>query len=83
MQEWNEQKMPKVLRGYSGGRLPGRSTKEAGREEEEEKDENGDRRIRNEIAQEVVVEDRKAKLDKLKQKLLCATGKTIMIARRK
>ena len=32
--EWNEQKLPKVLPGYSGGRLPGRSTKEAGREEE-------------------------------------------------
>ena len=27
-----EQKMPKVLPGYSGGRLPGRSTKEKGRE---------------------------------------------------
>ena len=30
-QEWNEQQMPKVLPGYSGGMLPGRSTKEAGR----------------------------------------------------
>ena len=28
MQEWNEQKLPKVLFGNSGGRLPGRSTKE-------------------------------------------------------
>ena len=27
-QEWSEQRMPKVLPGYSGGRLPGRSTKE-------------------------------------------------------
>ena len=27
-----EQKMPKVLPGYSGGRLPERSTKEKGRE---------------------------------------------------
>ena len=26
IQEWNEQKLPKVLPGYSGGRLPGRST---------------------------------------------------------
>ena len=32
-QEWNEQKLPKVLPCYSGGRLPGRSTKEKGREE--------------------------------------------------
>ena len=30
VQEWNEPKMPKALLGYSGGRLPGRSTKEAG-----------------------------------------------------
>ena len=30
MQEWNEQKLPKLLLGYSGGRLPGRSTKERG-----------------------------------------------------
>ena len=33
MQEWNEQKMPTALPGYSGGRLPGRNTKEKGREE--------------------------------------------------
>ena len=31
-QEWNKQKMPKALLGYSGGRLPGRSTRERGRE---------------------------------------------------
>ena len=35
MQEWNEQKLPKVLPGCSGGRLPGRNIKEKGREEEE------------------------------------------------
>ena len=29
IKEWNEQKLPKVLPGYSGGRLPGRITKEA------------------------------------------------------
>ena len=29
-QEWNEQRMQKVLPGYSGGRLPGRSAKERG-----------------------------------------------------
>ena len=33
MQGWNEQKLPKVLPGYSGGRLPGRSIKEKDREE--------------------------------------------------
>ena len=27
-QEWSEQRMPKVLPGYSGGRLPGRAKKE-------------------------------------------------------
>ena len=30
IQEWNEQKL---LPGYSGGKLPGRSTKEKGRDE--------------------------------------------------
>ena len=35
-QEWNEQQLPKALPGYSGGRLPGRSTEEQGREEGEE-----------------------------------------------
>ena len=56
IQEWNEQKMPKVLSGlqWSGGRLPGRSTEEACKEEEEEKEEKGQRNIRDEIAQKVV-----------------------------
>ena len=35
-QEWNKQKLPKALPGYSGGRLPGRRTEEKGREEGEE-----------------------------------------------
>ena len=30
--EGNEQKLPRALLGYSGGRLPGRNTKERGRE---------------------------------------------------
>ena len=30
LQEWNEQKLPKALPGYSGGRLPGISRKEKG-----------------------------------------------------
>ena len=35
-QEWNEQTLLKALPGHSGGRLPGISTKEKGREKEEE-----------------------------------------------
>ena len=31
-QDWRELKMPKVLPGYSGGKLPGRSRAEGGRE---------------------------------------------------
>ena len=42
-QEWNEQKLPEALPGYSGGGLPGRSTKEKGREEGE-LDEGGGRK---------------------------------------
>ena len=51
VQEWNEQKIPKALPGHSGGRLPRRSTKEKGREDEEDSRE---RQVRNELAQEVV-----------------------------
>ena len=54
MKEWNEQKLPKVLPGYSGGRLPGRSTKEKGREEGEVDEDGEERRIRGQIVQEVV-----------------------------
>ena len=54
IQEWNEQKLSEVLPGFSGGGLPGRSTKEAGREEEEEKEKSEERRITKGIAQEVV-----------------------------
>ena len=50
--ECNEQKLPKVLLGFSGGRLPGRS------EEEEEKD-SRERQVRYEIAQEAVVTSRR------------------------
>ena len=52
-QKWNEQTLPKVLLGYSGGRLPGRNIKEKGREEEEDKD-GEERRMRGQIVQEVV-----------------------------
>ena len=51
VKQWNEQKMPKALLGYSGGMLPGRSTKERGREGEEDSRE---RQVREETAQEVV-----------------------------
>ena len=36
IKEWSEQKLPKVLPGYSGGRLPGRSEVERCRGEEDE-----------------------------------------------
>ena len=55
VQEWNEQKMPKVLPGYSGGRLSGRSTKR-GRDEEEEEEDSRMGQVRNETAQEVAVD---------------------------
>ena len=53
MQEWNVQKLSKVLQGHSGGRLPGRSTKEKGREEVEANEGSEDRRIKSQIIQEV------------------------------
>ena len=59
IQEWNKQKLPKVLPGYSGGRLPGRRTKEKGREEGELDEDSEKRKIRNEIAQEVVASRRR------------------------
>ena len=46
IQEWNEQKLPKVLLGYGGGRLPGRRTEESGREEEEEEEDSRERQVR-------------------------------------
>ena len=33
IQKWSEQKLPKMLLDYSGGRLPGKSEEERGREE--------------------------------------------------
>ena len=44
--EWNEQKLPKVLPGYSGEKLPGRSTKEKGSEEGVVDEDGEERRIR-------------------------------------
>ena len=51
-QEWNEQKLPKALPGYSGGRLPGRSMEEKGREEGEECKESEQRQEENEKIEE-------------------------------
>ena len=47
MKEWNGQKLPKVLLGCSGGRLPGT-------EEEEEDENSNEKKVRYEIAHEVV-----------------------------
>ena len=46
--------MPKALLGFSGGKLPGRSTAEEEREEQEEVEEGRERQMKNKIAQEVV-----------------------------
>ena len=54
IKEWNEQKMPKALPGYSGGRLPGRNTKEKGREEGGADEDGEERRIKGQIVQVVV-----------------------------
>ena len=43
-----------MLPGYSGGRFPERSTKEKGKEEGEVNEDGGERRIRSQMAQEVV-----------------------------
>ena len=45
---------PKVLPGYSGGRLPGMSTKEKGREEGAADEDREERKVRSQIAQKVV-----------------------------
>ena len=54
VEAWNEQKLPKVLPGYCGGRLPGRSTTEAGRGEKKVEKDFRERQVRHEIVQEVV-----------------------------
>ena len=51
IQEWSEQTLPNVLPGKSGGRLPGRSTKEKGGEGGELGEDSEERKNRNEIAQ--------------------------------
>ena len=59
--KWNEQKLPKVLPGYSGGKLPGRSTKEGGREEEKAEEECKEGQVRNEIVPKVIADIEKTK----------------------
>ena len=54
IKEWSEQKMPKVLPDYSGGRLPGRSTKEKGREEGAVDEDGEERNVRSQIDQKMV-----------------------------
>ena len=51
-QEWSKQKLPKVLPG--GRSLPGRSTKEKGREEGEVHEGGEERRLKDQIVEEVV-----------------------------
>ena len=62
-QEWNEQRLPKSLPGDSGERLPGRSTKEKGREEGEEDEGSEERRIRDQIIEEVIAGIQKKAID--------------------
>ena len=52
IKNWNELKLPKVLLGYSGRRLPGRSAMERGRAEGVDEDGEG-KVIRSQLVQEV------------------------------
>ena len=63
-QEWSEQKLPKALPGYSGGRLPGRSTEEKGGAEGEEDEGSGERQMRNEIIEKLTRSSQKMALEK-------------------
>ena len=54
IKEWSDQKLPKVLPGYSGGRLPGRSTTEKCRGEGAVDEDGEEREVRSQIAQKVV-----------------------------
>ena len=80
IKEWNEQMMPKVLPGCSGGRLPGKSTKEKGREEGAVDEDGEEREIRSQITQEVFACIKKkisvhsGDKEKAVQKTSCAKG---------
>ena len=58
-EEWNEQKLPKALPGYSGGRLPGKGTEEKGSGEGEEDEGSGERQVRHESIKEVIKSSQK------------------------
>ena len=77
-QEWNEQKLPRALPGYSGRRLPGRSTEEKGREEGEE-DEGGEERRIREIVKEVIAGIQEKVIDEgVKNKVKRTGGQSLM-----
>ena len=69
-----------MLSGYSGGKLPGRSTKEKGREEGEADEDSGERRIRSQIAQEVVagIKDNTSLHDGVKGPVQRQVGQSLM-----
>ena len=61
-QEWNEQKLAKALPGYSGGRLPGRSTEEKGKEGEEGEG-SEQRQGKNGIIEEIITSSQRRALE--------------------
>ena len=68
-----------MLPGCCGGRLPGRSTKEKGREEGEPGEDSEERKIRNEIAQKVVagIKEKASAHDDDKATALRAAGQSV------
>ena len=56
-QEWSEQRVPLVLPGYSGERLPRRNMEEKGGAEGEEAEGSAERRVRNEIIKKKAVDE--------------------------
>ena len=48
-QVWRDQKMPKKLPGFSGGRLPGTSKVAKKREEEKGEEEGQEKKVENEV----------------------------------
>ena len=78
--ERDEQKLPKVLPGYSGERLSGRCIKEKGREEGEVDEDRGQRRIWNDFGQEVVagIKEKASALDSAKEAAQRSAGQSVM-----
>ena len=73
-QEWSGQKLPKALPGFSGGRLPGRSTKEKGKEEGEGDEGSEERRVRDQIVKEVIAGTQKKAIDEGTEDKVKRTG---------